>query len=216
MSRDTTAAAARVQLEAQRRLGDAGRLRMALDMSITACALATRLNAASIPFVLTGSFANAVHGAPRATQDIDFVIDADEARLRVFVRSLPSGEYDVDEDAAIDALRHEGVFNVIDQDTGWKIDLIMRKSRAFSIEEFERRQPVDLDGVPLAVATPEGTIIAKLEWARKSGSARQLEDVASVLKLRADRLDEERILRWVTAFGLPEQWAAVQRLGAEA
>lgn len=40
MSRDTTAAAARVQLEAQRRLGEAGRLRVALDMSITARALA--------------------------------------------------------------------------------------------------------------------------------------------------------------------------------
>jgi hypothetical protein len=40
MSRDTTAAAAHAQLEAQRRLGEAGRLRVALDMSITARALA--------------------------------------------------------------------------------------------------------------------------------------------------------------------------------
>jgi len=178
--------------------------------------IVARLDAAAIPFMLTGSFANAVHGAPRATQDIDFVIDADEARVRAFVRSLPPTQYYVDEDAAIEALGHESSFNVVDRETGWKIDLIIRKSRPFSVEEFERRQLVDLDGVALAVATPEDTIIAKLEWARASGSARQLEDVASVLRLRGDQLDEQRIRRWVTAFGLTDQWAVARRLAGEA
>jgi len=38
--RDTSDEAARQQLEAQRRLGEAGRIRIAIDMSLTARALA--------------------------------------------------------------------------------------------------------------------------------------------------------------------------------
>jgi len=32
---------------------------------------------------------------------------------------------------------------VIDNETGWKVDLIVRKDRPFSEAEFERRVPVD-------------------------------------------------------------------------
>lgn len=32
------------------------------------------LNEASVPYMLTGSFASSFHGAPRTTQDIDIVI----------------------------------------------------------------------------------------------------------------------------------------------
>jgi len=35
---------------------------------------------------------------------------------------------------------------VIDLASGWKIDLIIRKLRPFSEEEFRRRQQVNLDG----------------------------------------------------------------------
>jgi len=174
-----------------------------------------RLNWAEIPHMLVGSFSAAAHGAPRATQDIDLVIDSDEARLRVFLRSLPFAEYYVDEDAAIEALRDRTQFNVIDLATGWKIDLIIRKARPFSVEEFERRQPVELEGVRLAVASAEDTIIAKLEWAHAGGSTRQLEDVASILLVRHGELDLNRIDRWVASLDVAREWAAARRLAEE-
>ena len=164
--------------------------------------------------MLTGSFANALHGTPRATQDIDLVIDADEQRLRSFVRSLPPDEYYVDEDAALDAFRNESLFNVVDVQTGWKIDLIIRKTRPFSIEEFARRQRVDLQGVSLPVATAEDTVVAKLEWAHAGGSTRQLEDAASILRMRAAQLDVGRVERWVAALGLEREWRAARDLAA--
>ena len=37
--------------------------------------LVVLLDAANIPFMVAGSFASAVHGLPRTTQDIDIVID---------------------------------------------------------------------------------------------------------------------------------------------
>ena len=92
----------------------------------------TALDRAGIAYMLSGSFASAYYGAPRSTQDIDLVIEATPARLRALVQGLPSDEYYADLDAALEAYKRQSIFNVIDLATGWKIDLIIRKSRAFS------------------------------------------------------------------------------------
>jgi hypothetical protein len=75
-------------------------------------------------------------------------------------------------DAALEA-HTRPLFNVIDLATGWKIDLIIRKSRAFSQEEFGRRQLVSVQGLPLYVASAEDVVIAKLEWSKLAQSQRR-------------------------------------------
>ena len=80
------------------------------------------------------------------------------------------------------------MFNVVDVESGWKADLIVRKTRPFSEEEFRRRQPIDFFGVELDVASLEDVVLSKLEWAKLGGSARQLEDVRALLRLRDDEL----------------------------
>lgn len=166
------------------------------------------LDSAGIAYMLTGSFASSFHGIPRATQDIDFVIAPTAAQIRDLVRRLPGSKYYVDEAAALDALRREGQFNVIDFDTGWKVDLIIRKARPFSIEEFRRRRIVDFDGMKLAVATAEDVLLAKLEWAKLGGSERQIEDAAGILAVRADDIDQGYLARWIDELGLATQWNA--------
>jgi len=96
------------------------------------------LDQAGIRYMLTGSFASAYYGVPRSSQDIDLIIEATPAQLQTFVQLLPSGEYYADLEMALEAQRHESLFNVIDLSTGWKVDLIFRKSRPFS--DRHRRQ----------------------------------------------------------------------------
>jgi len=86
-------------------------------------------------------------------------------------------------DAALEAHTRQSLFNVIDLATGWKIDLIIRKSRAFSQEEFGRRQLVNVQGLPLFVASAEDVVIAKLEWSKLAESQRQIEDVAGHIEV---------------------------------
>jgi hypothetical protein len=150
--------------------------------------ITTALDQAGIAYMLTGSFASAHYGAPRSTQGIDLVIEATATQLRTFVQNLSAKEYYADLDAALEAHRRESLFNVIDLTTGWKIDLIFRKSRLFSREEFSRRQLVDLQGLRLFVASAEDGIVAKLEWAMMAKSQRQIEDVAAILRLRVEVL----------------------------
>jgi len=177
-------------------------------------AIVDRLTQLEISYMIVGSVAALAHGRSRATQDFDLVIDVDSTRLRALVASLPEGRFYVSEQAALDALRDQTMFNVVDMETGWKIDLVQRKRRAFSTMEFSRRQELDLLGLRVFVASLEDTIIAKLEWSQLGGgSSRQLEDVRELLRLAGHRLDEAYVAHWTTELGLESQWKAV--LGEE-
>lgn len=169
------------------------------------------LDHAGIAYMLTGSFASANYGAPRSTLDIDLVIAANPEQLRKFVQSLPQNEYYADLEAGLEALHRESMFNVIDLADGWKIDLIMRKTRAFSQEEFNRRQVADLRGLSLFVTSPEDLIVAKLEWSKLSRSKRQIEDVAAVLRVRHKSLDHAYLEKWIRELKLEKEWADAQR-----
>ena len=70
------------------------------------------LDAASIPYMLTGSFASSIHGMPRATQDIDLVIAPNPTSLEALLKNLLEDRYYVSRDAALDAYRQTSLFNV--------------------------------------------------------------------------------------------------------
>ena len=164
-----------------------------------------------IAYMLVGSFASAYFGALRTTFDVDIVIEATPEQLRGLVVDLQANDYYAELDAALSAHRHESLFNVIDNPTGWKIDLILRKSRPFDREEFVRRVPAKLFDIQLFVASAEDVIISKLEWAKLGGSQRQIEDVAKVLAAQWKALDQIYLSKWIGELELQEQWSAAKR-----
>jgi hypothetical protein len=78
------------------------------------------------------------YGEPRATNDLDVVLDPDEAQLGRFLSSL-IGTFYVGAEEAREAFRTRGMFNVIDSSSGWKADLILLKERAFDDGLGDRR-----------------------------------------------------------------------------
>lgn len=169
------------------------------------------LEDAGVPYMLTGSFASSYYGHGRGTQDIDFVIMPTRERLRALVASFPDPTFYVDMEAALEALRDRGQFNVIDRENAYKADFIIQKDARFNQEEFDRRVHATVSGVPLTIATAEDVILSKLAWSKLGASLRQIEDAAGILALRADRLDRSYIEGWVEKLGLQEQWAATVR-----
>jgi len=173
--------------------------------------ITTQLEGSGIAYMLVGSFASSFHGALRSTHDIDFVIEATPDQLRTLVPALQRQGYYVELDAALDAYRNESLFNVIDSTSGWKIDLIFRKSRPFDQEEFRRRVPARLFDIQLFVASAEDVIVSKLEWAKLGGSQRQIEDVGKVLAAQWGSLDQIYLSRWIGELCLQDQWFAAKR-----
>ncbi len=160
------------------------------------------LQRAEIPYMVVGSLASAFHGEPRATQDIDIVIDPAPEQLDDLLQAFGAGTFYVGDGQA--ALASRGMFNVIDVTSGWKIDFIVRKDREFSVAEMSRRIEAEVLGVRIFVATAEDTVVAKLEWAAAGGSERQLADAAAVIAVGGDLLDWDHLWRWAAALGLSE------------
>jgi len=174
--------------------------------------MTSALNKAGIAYMLSGSFASAFYGAPRSTQDIDIVIDASPEQIRSFIQQLPADDYYSDLAAALEAHRHQSLFNVIDQASGWKIDFIIRKSRPFSEEEFRRRTAVSLHGVDLFIVTPEDAVLSKLEWAKRAQSQRQIVDVAAILAAQGNSMNRDYLKKWISELCLNPQWEDACRL----
>lgn len=172
------------------------------------------LDAAGIPYMLTGSFASAYHAVPRATQDIDLVIAPTREQVARLARAFPAPAYYCDPDAAMEAFEQESLFNVVDLATGWKIDFIIRKSREYSRTEFARRQHADFEGLGLYIAAAEDVLLSKLEWAKLGGSERQIEDAAWLLRRRGEELDRAYLERWVEQLQVGDQWEAARHLAA--
>lgn len=159
------------------------------------------LEAAGIPYMITGSVASSFHGEPRATRDLDIVIDPAPSALERLIDDLRTAGFYVDRDAAEDALRERTQFNAIGAEA-IKVDFIVRRDRPFSIAEFERRERVELLGSTGFIATAEDVILAKLEWAAETDSERQIRDVAGMLAVAGDTLDEAYLTTWAEKLGV--------------
>lgn len=62
-------------------------------------------------------------------------------------------------------------------------------------------------------ATPEDTTLSKLEWARKGGSDRQLDDAAGIVAVQGSALDVAYIERWSAMLRVLDLWQRVRRSG---
>jgi hypothetical protein len=174
------------------------------------------LDASGVPYMLTGSIASAYYAIPRATQDLDVVILADEGGMERIVEALLERNWYVDRDSAREARRTRGQFNAIDPATGWKVDFIVRKDRTYSRVEFQRRQRATLLDLDVWIASLEDVLLAKLEWGRLGDSALQRRDVVQLLERTGDRLDREYVDKWIDELDLRDEWSrAVQRASSD-
>ena len=156
--------------------------------------------------MLTGSLASSMWGIPRATNDVDFVINPIREELYILARLFREADLYFPRERIDEAFDNRSDLNVIDFSNGWKADLIIRKDREFSVTEFRRRAEATVEGMHLHIATPEDVVIAKLEWWTISPSERQINDVAGILQVQRDNLDLEYIERWIELLGLTEPW----------
>lgn len=171
-----------------------------MSLLASLAAMVDALDGAGIAHMVAGSVASTYYAEPRTTQDIDIVIDPTPEALAAFVASLDRERFYVGD--ASKALSIQSSFNVIDVGTGWKIDLIIRRDRPFSLSEFSRRAPAEIGGVAVFVATPEDTILAKLEWAASGGSERQREDADAIIAALGPELDRSYLDRWAAELGV--------------
>lgn len=170
------------------------------------------LDAAGIPYLVTGSFASSAHGIPRSTNDIDVVIAPSPQQLDSLLKQFPETDFATDRDDAFDSLQRKSLFNIVDYATMWKIDFIIRQPTPFDASRFARRGIVDIAGVMLYTASAEDILLTKLWWAKLGESELQIKDAAGIIQVQGENLDLGYVNRWVATLELDDQWVAARRL----
>ena len=66
------------------------------------------------------------------------MLPALRTELNAFVAAVQQRGYSIDANDAAEALSRLSMFNIIDADSGYKLDLIVQKDREYSRQEFGR------------------------------------------------------------------------------
>lgn len=157
------------------------------------------LNDNGISYMLSGSVALSVYTLPRATRDIDIVVEILPDDVNKFVQHF-SKNYYVDKDAIFDAMRRESMFNIIDSKSGFKVDFILLKSSDYHQTAFSRRRITEFMEMPIYTVSPEDLILAKIIWIQDYQSAQQMTDIANLLDVTL--LDRNYIHHWINQLNL--------------
>lgn len=144
--------------------------------------VATRLENLGIGYMLTGSMALIHYAMPRSTTDIDIVIELNSNDADRLVNALYPDFYVVKE-SILNAIYYRRMFNILDQRSIIKVDLIILKDTEYHQLAFKRRIKVDyVKGQSIWISTKEDLILSKLIWAKRTRSEMQMRDVASILR----------------------------------
>lgn len=161
----------------------------------------TRLDKIGIEYMLVGSMALVHYAVPRTTVDIDIVLNIKPQQTELFLAEFSSDFY-IPMNRARQAIRENGMFNVLDNRTILKVDCVVLKNTEFEMNAFSRRRKVNYAGdFEVWIIGKEDLILSKLKWAKAGGSERQLIDVASILR---NGYDEEYVEAWARELGLTE------------
>jgi hypothetical protein len=152
-----------------------------------------------IPYMLSGSVAMSTYTLPRFTRDFDFIVHLKPEDASLLSAYFNDGYY-CNEDEIKDAIKKEGMFNIIDHKSSYKADFVILKDEPFRLTEFARRKQIDFLEMKIFIVSPEDLLLSKLIWIQQLQSSQQKEDIKLISEI--SDLDWEYIRSWVRTLKL--------------
>ncbi len=177
----------------------------------TVAAITQVLRDHDTPFQLTGGIASSYYGEPRMTQDVDIVIQLDpDIDVHAFCQQFPE-RFPIDEASLREALREGTLFQVLDQETFFKVDFHIGE---LVPGEIARSREIRLSpNLTVPLISKEGSILSKLHWIRL-GSHKSRRDVVMIL-LGDDPVDETYLKEQANRLGLSTLLEEMRQKAAE-
>jgi hypothetical protein len=163
------------------------------------------LNENQIDYMITGSLVSSIQGEPRATHDIDIVINITRADIPSFIKVFMPPHYYISEPAIEEAIQHKSMFNLLDTTGGDKVDFWILTDEPFDLSRFARKHEENMLGVTMKISAPEDTILMKLKWSKLSGgSEKQFMDAVRVYEVQYGKLDHQYMEKWMQTLDIKE------------
>lgn len=170
------------------------------------------LKAAKVEYLIGGAIAEWAWGEPRATQDLDIVINLPLKTVGRFSKELEKRNMLVPADIILDTMMEDRAdipLNAIHMYSGLKADLyLVRDGDVLRQSAFQRRLLVDY-GPPIGevyVHSPEDLILYKLMYLGLSGQPKHARDIGAILRTKKNQLDFGYIDSWIDQLGLGSIW----------
>lgn len=170
------------------------------------------LEAAGIEYLIGGAVAAWAWGEPRATQDLDLVVNIPIETVARLSGELEKRGMLVPPEVILDAIledRADLPISPVQATSGFKTDLYpVRAHDELRRSAFERRQRVDF-GPPFGevyLHSPEDLILYKLLYFSLSRQPKHARDIAAILRAKRGQLEEHYIHQWANRLGLGAIW----------
>jgi hypothetical protein len=170
------------------------------------------LEAANVEYLIGGAIAEWAWGEPRATQDLDLVINLPIEAIGKLSIELKKRDMLVPAEIILDTVlddRADIPINAIHIHSGLKADLYpVRSGDELRLSAFQRRQYVDY-GPPIGyvyIHSPEDLILYKLIYFGISRQSKHSRDIAAILRAKKNQLDVGYINEWAVKLGLISLW----------
>jgi hypothetical protein len=170
------------------------------------------LNAAGVEYLIGGAIAEWAWGEPRATQDLDLVVNIPIKSVNKLSKELGKRDMLIPAEIILDTIMEDRAdipINAIHMYSGLKADLYpVREGDELRQSAFQRREQVDY-GPPIGnvyIHSPEDLILYKLMYFGLSQQSKHSRDIAAILKSKKNKLDLDYIEGWVARLGLSSLW----------
>lgn len=152
-----------------------------------------------VPTMFMGGIAVSVWAEPRATYDVDGVIDTDLIDLEKFLYELSKEGFSCDKNNPIKLIQNLPFITLVyllDEHEIY-VDLFLAKSK-YAKESLNRKREMKLSGVTIPIIAPEDSILYKL----LAGRSRDMDDVRQILIAQKGKLDMEYMKKWASQLGV--------------
>lgn len=180
---------------------------METDQAELVTSLAAFFEKNHIPYMITGAWSVIFYGRPRASHDIDYVVELYPKDIDQVLKAVDSLrlEFLIQKQQIRYGIEHTSIFQIIHRPTLLKIDVWLLTTDPFDKSRFRRKKIVKIFNTQTAIASAEDTILQKLRWNKQANLEKHRIDAAFVYQIQEKQLDHTYLIFWAKKLGVTKQ-----------
>ena len=166
----------------------------------------------SVPYRVVGSMASMAYSEPRFTNDVDILVDLSLDKVDALCQEFQAPDYFVAPHAVRQAIQSRHQFNILYIPAGLKVDMILTADSEFDRLNINQGQRLKNEGLYDALfASPENVLLKKLVYFQEGESEKHLRDIASMLSVQGENIDQAYLDLWAEKLGVIEELKLVRQ-----